>query len=378
VRAFARSMAQPATTTISVPHIGWFSEDVVVTLSRTISYIDDPARIAEERDPVNIAGVLSLDLSLPSFLSYLNEDQFIGPGSDMGCFKETSRQELSKPGEKTMCFLVDTNGFTIVHPLFFTKKSSDFESGYFFGEMQPVMFQAMVNVGIFVAQSKQQRAWAITHRQWRLNKNAFASTLCRGDRLPTGGVLTCSGKLADRYLTGRFTVTYVSETNVLFIHIQQYQEEGLVAYCGALTNSCPQVAPPVTAIDEKGFCEESRNWVTENLREEASRNCRMSDKWPVYPSILEQARYAECPYTSSQILMLTVAVPVGVVLVVLIVCVIYQRSNMQGTVSLRRSCFEPAKKHLVDNDPVKTDIRAGETRVDPSEEAKEIARGGSA
>merc|ERR1711865_294547 len=121
------------------------------------------------------------------------------------------------------------------------------------------MFQAMVDRDIFVAETRKQRAWALTHRQWRVNLDAFDNKdRCGASDDTHGGPgqpKSCKGKLADRDLTGRFSVTHIPETNVLFVYVQQYQEEGQVAYCGALTSSCPDVAAPVTSIDDEGNCD---------------------------------------------------------------------------------------------------------------------------
>ena len=47
-------------------------------------------------------------------------------------------------------------------------------------------------------------------------------------------------------LTGFYTLVSVPETNLVFVHVKQYQKDGNVKYCGLLTDTCRDVSEPST------------------------------------------------------------------------------------------------------------------------------------
>ena len=121
------------------------------------------------------------------------------------CFQQITEQQLSLPGEKTMCFLMDFNGFAVAHPRFFptSYKRLERQDDNFFGTLEPVIFQSMVSHKILVRVKKTARSWGLENYQWVVDLSALDSDICRiqqhAQEKDTNRIKKCTGKFDNRY-----------------------------------------------------------------------------------------------------------------------------------------------------------------------------------
>jgi len=385
-RSYIRAMSNPGLAVVSPPHVGPYSTVGVVTVSRTIGFQEKStgARRAttpasstdgtEEQNDITITGVLSVDISLRGLFDELMLPVAIGPDSNLECFKQTTSQQLSKPEEKTMCFLIDFNGNTIIHPLFYTFKDTDFAKAFFFGDQQPIMFQEMVNRGVMKEVLREKRIYGASHRQWEVDISALGSSNCpsnsAGESAGDMTVVKCSGYISDARLTGQFQIVAIPETNILFIRIARYVESVKVNYCGLLTETCPNVAAPSTTLLNAEVCRAGygTQWVTEAMTEEAERNCRQPPEWQIDDWILTVARGADCPMEEMQLLVFTVALPGCFVILCVFLWVLYQMHCKTRSLSLRSACFQRMTHEEIQ------DVASGIYRTKDKEPKAELTR----
>jgi len=375
-RSYIRAMSHPGRTMVSSPHIGMYSEqtaadkEAVITISRTVSYAENATGTQvteEEQDPVKIVGVLSVDVEVKAFFEKFrdkfHESNMIGPGSASECFQETTVQQLAIRNEKTMCYILDHNGFVVLSPLYHSIKSNSphFENAEFFGVSEPVIFQEMITRGVFRQEVQEDAKYGIQHRQWRFNEDVFGTELCPspgvasrpGGTKPSASdtsVKTCEGSLVKEKLTGQFTFVSVPETNLLFVKVEQYQKHGDVSYCGILTDTCRDVIASSSNVPDdfmKALCDRNSirdpTWLHPDyvtLKREAANVCKAANVWGVPLETLDLERGKKCPSTSLGMILFAVVAPLAAFCILALIWLYWQRSLNQN-ISLQGACFAP-------------------------------------
>ena len=145
----------------------------------------------------------------------------------------------------------------------------------------------------------------------------------------------------------------IPETNLVFIRITQYQKDGNVGYCGALTDSCKDVRTPTSRIENDdditsnctgaGSTDATPLWLTEALRIQAPAVCRQVPAWTVSTSALTDASGEECPTDNRWALIITTVVaPLAACICLSLFYWCWQRSHNQY-IGIQGSCFPQAK-----------------------------------
>jgi len=317
----------------------------VITISHTISM--DSTLYSNSSTPRSaLAGVLSVDIDYYLFFTLLILK--IGPASSYNCFQQITKQQLQVPGEKTMCFIINSAAKVVVAPQYFSHNDDFFSTVHFFGNAEhglPIMMQALIDDQIFVTEDVELKAYGVRRRQWALKEETFqhchgTAQMNQAERLNNK---VCHGSLKADEVNGDWKAYLIPDTNLVAIYITEYQKFADVSYCGLLSSGCPDVAEDSNLpVSKPNQCFSSKTWYTERQRSNLNMTCPHMTNWQQFPETLDMARGGQqCPEDDNLPFILSVLVPVAVIVLALCLTTRYRRYVESYRVGVRVGWFRP-------------------------------------